>query len=486
MRIKAAMTTHPLFRLAFVSTLAAFGLLMSAIAALIMVRPTGIDILLGLSSMILLVATAVALIQRRPLLDPVYVSIFTFFLLFLLRPMYDNANSTFSWLTIDVNDVMPQVLLAILALEVAFFIGYFHPAGRLVARNLPNPPPDLYPSTTLVFALTILGMALVLKLSSAMLSGGLATLVQRREAYSATATNIPFVTEGAMVAVAALLIFLYLRPKYPVISALGTLLSGAVILQSAVGGNRRQVIILFATVVVYFALKQAYKPNPLTLLFLGTVFFFGFIAPVELTRGGGGMSPSAAAVQITSNPVEVVERLVLRSQSTSMVNAFAVVVKEIEVNRTISFRQGTSTAAETILQPIPRQIWTSKPEPIRSVVIEHRWGMANGRCAGLCPTFSALAAFYSDFGIPGVAIGGLGLGIFMRVISEWLGYYRTNFIAQAVFATTITIPFFIWWGNLGSLVVYFGTGAVPLLLLGVVAGKPGAQRQRNRRETRYN
>jgi hypothetical protein len=173
----------------------------------------------------------------------------------------------------------------------------------------------------------------------------------------------------------------------------------------------------------------------------------------------------------------VVEELLLVSQSTSLVNSFGLVVNEYGTDAPSEYRYGVSTLAETVLQPIPGEIWPEKPEPVRTMMINKYWGIERGGCISLCPTFSALATFYSDFGFLAVGLGSFLCGVLLRIPSAYYHRFSENFFAQAAMSIIVPVPFFIWWGSLSSLVLTVGTGLLPLIFVSVL-GRQNIEKKR--------
>lgn len=443
-----------------------------------------IEVALLLILTAIIIACAIAIRDKtRTIFDPVYVASATFALLFFARPLYDFFSDSFNWVGIPVDHVMHQVMAAVAIAVVAFYIGNLLSIGPRVAHTIPAPPQDLRGSITILFAFGLLSGAIVLRLVAAELAGGFSTLFVRRENLPNEGTNIPLVSEAFLIVIPATLLFIHLIPRYRIAAGIGVLASLAVMLQTALVGNRRYLLVLGVAVVAYFILSRQVKPKLISMFAVVAIGFFAFIAPIELTRGQDRTYFEAVALGFTQ-PANVVEDLLLVSQSTSMVNAFALVVDEYGPDSPREYRYGASTLVETVLQPVPREIWPEKPEPIRTIMIEKHWGMERGGCVSLCPTFSSLATFYSDLGLVAVGLGSFLCGLLLRIPSAYYHRFPSNFIAQATMSIMALVPFFIWWAGLGSLVITFGTGVVPLLLVAAVAGTRAQDRAENRSAVR--
>lgn len=407
---------------------------------------------------------------RRDVFDPIYFSSFVFLILFLARPFYDHLNGTLEWVYIDVSNEFFVSMLAVLCAVTFFNIGLMFPLGKRIAHNLPPPPKSLKKEVSLIYAFGLLSVAMVLKLLDAQLQGGLHTLLLRREFLEDGSVNIPFISEGFLIAIPAFLLFWYLKRELPLGASIGMVLSSGLILQSLITGNRRYALIFFAAMGVYYFVRKDKRPRVSALVGSAAIVLFGLLAPVELTRSGERTYPESVAIMF-QQPLSGVEVLIMQSQSTGMVSAFGILVQDVGTDKPIPFRGGISTITETLLQPIPRAIWSNKPQPIRTLIIQEKWGFEDGGCVGLCPTFSALGTFYSDAGILGVSFGSLASGVITRVPHAYFQRHSRSVISQIMIAGVITVPLFLWWGALGSAVVIVGSVLIPVWGLWVLAGR---------------
>jgi hypothetical protein len=269
-----------------------------------------------------------------------------------------------------------------------------------------------------------------------------------------------------MLALPALLVLWSVLPPHRGAARLLAVAPLAVLLVSAIPqGNRRDLLPALVAVTALAYLRRNARPRMLSLVVVGALAFLLLITPLRTIRNGDG-SYWTSLVTATEHPVRSVEAL-FREQDTAMTNALAIEVRD--VGSRIPWQHGSAVLSETVLQPVPRQLWPTKPETIRMQLIEMNWGLRNGSCATQCPTFSVLGSLYADGGLLTVA---LGCFVFGAILARWYGYFRKRTgdpLIQAAYAATLFLPFYVWWSNLGALVLHFALLAAPLVIAARVA-----------------
>jgi hypothetical protein len=197
----------------------------------------------------------------------------------------------------------------------------------------------------------------------------------------------------------------------------------------------------------------------------GLAITFLFLIPMERARGNGytqNEQSFATALQETiHHPVDAIN-YIFASQSTAMVTTTALAVMDREQLKAVPQGRGSYTLAETILQPLPRQLVPGKPESIRNSLIQARWGIAAGHCVGLCPTYGPISPLMADGGTLAVLLGGLLLGMFMRWWYHFCFRLRSP-LAKAAYAGTYLSFALIWWSSLTDLTVALLAIGIPLL-----------------------
>jgi hypothetical protein len=230
------------------------------------------------SLIIVFLAIVIALVlaardKTRTILDPVYVSSATFTLLFFARPLYDYIHDSFVWVNIPVDHVMPQVMTAVAIAVVTFYLGNLLPIGQRLAIALPSPPHTLRDSVAIVIAYGLFCGSIALRLVSAELAGGVSTLFVRRENLAQGGTIIPFVDEAFLIVVPAFLLFVHLIPRYKFAAAIGAVASSAIVLQTALVGNRRYLLVLGTTAAAYLIFSSCIRPRFAPILAITVITF---------------------------------------------------------------------------------------------------------------------------------------------------------------------------------------------------------------------
>jgi hypothetical protein len=100
---------------------------------------------------------------------------------------------------------------------------------------------------------------------------------------------------------------------------------------------------------------------------------------------------------------------------------------------------GLSLLKDTVVRPIPRQLWPGKPKSPREQLIAKMdpAGAENGTAN---PEFSNLLVFYLDFGMLG-GLALIGYGIIARAVYEWFLLNRQSLPARLLFALSLPVMF---------------------------------------------
>lgn len=394
--------------------------------------------------------------------DPIWLSLGSFTIFFFLRPLSDYLNSSFRWVYIDVSDSADRALTAALVAMATYLIGTSLTAGRTIARRLPAPISGYRTDQLFVSAVALLFIGYALKLSSAILAGGPHTLLATRRQLQDDAINVPLITEGTLIVLPAFLLFWKLQEKTALPSRAGMVLCTLPLLQSIYSGNRRYALIFLISTGTFFFLKSRRSPSLLQATGALVLLYLFLIAPIEISRATG-MPYKDSTIYAVNHPTTVADQLFLESQSTAMLNTFAILLQSSDQPVLQGYRRGLSTLTETLLQPIPRELWNSKPLPIRTLLIQANWGMERGACSNLCPTATALSTFYSDLGLLGVVLGVFAFAVGMRAAYQYWVRFPESFLSQAVLSVLAPAGIFFWWEGVSRFTLIVGTGVIPLV-----------------------
>jgi hypothetical protein len=412
--------------------------------------------------------------RRLDVFEPLVPASAAFALLFVARPIVDVLYG--SPLYADTRSAtFSLAMVAALAAIVGFNAGYDAGLGLRLARHLPAPSFRANDSVLLVGSVSLAGAAFAALIFIAVQSGGLGALFAQRGALGTGQTGeVPAIVYGATaLATPALLLLWTVEGRARWIARVLSLAPLAVILIATIPrGDRRTLIpVLVAAIAMYYLARDT-RPSKRTVVVSLFVVFFVLVVPLRDARNGG-LSYWDAMTQSISDPGSAVERL-LRTGDTEMIDTLALEVGQVGVDPRMPWQYGMATLSETILQPIPRQIWPDKPQPIRNLIIDANWGMTDGGCVSLCPTFSVVGTLYADVGIMSVFLGTLSLGVLFRAAYAYFMHWRHSRFAQAAYAGTLFLPFFVWWSSLSSVVIYAGFYLVPILLITRLARSQGS------------
>ena len=404
--------------------------------------------------------------------EPLLLATLAFVVLFLIRTAFDIArdNRVFAGV-IDVSATYREALLATLIAIVAFQLGYAVRAAPRVASRLPAPPPVVSDAVLLVagLVLTILaGAALVAK---GLLAGGLDTLLLNRS-QAAIDLSVPIISESVMLAVPACLLLWSVSRRATVMGLAFSAAPVAIVLVASLpSGDRRYLLEALFAAGIYLFLRFGRRPSVKLVTAAALLAFFFVITPLRVARGGE-VDYWDGVAQAVGDPLSAVEEL-FRVGDTEMVSTLAFLMQNVGPDREINWQYGLSFLTETVLQPIPRELWPDKPKPIRSQIIEANWGMAAGRCISICPTFSILGSLYADLGMLSVALGSAGFGFVLRCWFEYFRSWHRSTLAQIAYAPTVFLAFYAWWSSLSVLVLGLGLFVFPIVLIALAMSNRG-------------
>jgi hypothetical protein len=165
------------------------------------------------------------------------------------------------------------------------------------------------------------------------------------------------------------------------------------------------------------------------------------------TRG----SVSETLRGIASTPSRIVNPL-LEGPDAEMAPALAGAL--LAVPDQLHHRYGRVIFGDLLVRPIPRKLWAGKPEPPTQEVTTKVWPIAR-ETGSFDPAYTPLLFLYWDFGLPGVFVGMVLLGVLARSLLAYLRAYRQNLLAQLVYAAGLCflvvavrhdpVSVFVWW-----------------------------------------
>ena len=478
---------HPAFTAATTLAVgfAALGLLLALVVALAREQRAEVDVgnVVVWTAMAIAIATPIArrIAQRRRTdpFEPLTLATAAFIVLFLGRTAYDIATGNLSFAGgFDVSSAYRDALLAALVAIIGFELGYGLPFARAGARRLPalaqRPGDALLIGAGLALTL-VAGIALGAR---AAVAGGFETLFLNRGEGSLDLGGVPFISESVVITIPAVLLLWSVSRRARLLGTLISAVPAAIILVASVpSGDRRYILQALFAAGVYLFIRADRRPSARAIGVAALAALFLVVTPLRAARSGD-VDYWQSVTQALSDPAASVSEL-FQSGDTEMVDTVAFLIQNVGAGHDIDWQYGMSFLTETVLQPVPRELWPDKPKPIRTQIIEANWGMTNGRCVSICPTFSVLGSLYADLGLVSVALGSLAIGFAFRAWYEYFALHRRSTLIRAAYAPTVFVAFYVWWSSLSVLVLAAGLFIAPIVLIALFA-RPAAATSRVR------
>jgi hypothetical protein len=336
------------------------------------------------------------------------------------------------------------------------------PVGRDLGRRLlPKAPPKGDVIITLAGILTLIAFTGLL--ARAYVSGSIGNIVANRSegtyhgAFTATATTL------ATLAIPALLLLWTVRDELRrAARMLSPLAIGTYLLLAIPGGNRRYLLMLLSTALVFYYLRRSRRPH----LVRGVIIIFALIVFVinPTTQARKGSESYATAIAKSATQPLSAPAALLRSQDTSIIDSFGLLIMDVGNGKRIPYQNGESTLTETVLQPLPHVLVPWRPEPIRNQVILERFDNSAGFCSTLCPAFPSIGTFYADWGLPVIPLGCFIVGCVARWWWRLLERNPADPVMQAAYASTYFLWFYFWWSSLGFIFIQSLVFVIPLVV----------------------
>jgi len=428
----------------------------------------------GLIDYLLIVGTAVVLAiplilrvyrRRFDVFEPLTLASFALLLLFVARPLYDFL-AGYQWLGYDNPLDWRGALLITFIGVVAFEIGYHMPVSRRLAARLPRPPQDSDGQASLVLAAALTVAAAGAVLTVGYLKGGLGLLFANRA--EATRFVPPFVAEAFLVALPATLLFLAaaVRRRRRTVALLALIPAGVILLMAIPAGNRRYLLPLLLALVTFAYLVRGRRPPLVPIAVSVVLVLLLVINPLRDARTGDISYPEAT-LESVRNPHTALESL-LRAGDTSMIETMALEMPVL--GDEVPYRYGLELVGDTILAPIPRQVWPDKPQKTSTLLIDHFYGTAEGGgCIVHCPSFAFFGEAAADFGLVSVALISALFGLLLATGYQYLLQHQGALLAQVAFASGLWLAFQPWEAGMSMITHSFILTVLPVAAVGLLA-----------------
>jgi hypothetical protein len=366
--------------------------------------------------------------------------------MFVGRPLYMIGNGNYTYATpLSITDVSrgfdKMLFLAFLG-ATAFVVGYFLPFGRKTLRKR---------TRRRVWNLTVAARAAIL--TAAVGAAALVAVLLHARGWGALGLVFSGRTPGLTAAIEG-------TSFYPWAASLVLVPAGLLLLAFAcerrqkrlwvafivdaifVGlralpeGDRTALLLFVGGAVVVVYLQRQRRPRVLTLvaLALAAIYVSAFLSDLR-GRSTRDESVIATAANIASRPGQVWTRMVSGPDS-EMAPVLAAAVAVIPSRE--SYTYGMTMVRDVFERPIPRALWTDKPQPPRDHLISLLWPKDfNSAHQSINPEFSILLYPYWDFGYVGVILFLAIVGVGVRILSNYGRFSANDSLEQALFAASL-------------------------------------------------
>jgi hypothetical protein len=198
-------------------------------------------------------------------------------------------------------------------------------------------------------------------------------------------------------------------------------------------GARIAILPLLGGSFVFFYLRRSRRPSVVVLAALALVALLGSAFLSDLRgRDTRGESVAQTVVRAT-RPHRIVAPLI-SGPDTEMAPVLAAALSQIP--RKLHYTYGHTILGDLVARPIPRALWSDKPQPPRDKLIDSLWP-GERKKAGINPEFSVLLYFFWDFGISGIVVGMALFGIAARALFEYFRSFRHSTAAQLLYSLAL-------------------------------------------------
>ncbi len=398
-------------------------------------------LVIGLGGVLLLPVVWRVAARRFDPFEPVFFFVLAWGAMFVIRPAAMLVNGDFTSYGIDISGTLPRAMLLGLIGGVGFLLGYELRAGGTLARRLPAPR-RLETRLGVTSAAVMTGLAFLALIAlfrsfsdfDVLLGGRNAELGRLLHGSSTYLWN----ASALVVPAALVLVALALRERSLPVALGAVSVLGLALYRTVPIGSRLALLPLLGGLFVFVYLRRGTRPG-LALLLVGLIA--ALVASWALLfyrdpESRSGLRPALESlVQQPGRPF----RPLVRGQDAEMAPLLAGALHAVP--RRLGYRYGGATMGDFLTRPIPRQLWSGKPQPPSERIVAAVWP---GSARFLNPAFPPVVFFYWDFWIPGVIIGMAVFGIASRLLYEWFMRFRTEPTAQLVFAVGV------WFAVIGA------------------------------------
>ena len=395
-------------------------------------------------TLLLCVPLLVAVLTRRfDPFAPIHFVFLTYFLYFVYGPAKDLATGRQYLYGIDVLPLLPRGSLLLALGLVALLVGYYGGMGRSLAVRLPRPYVARRSAAAYGYALAVVGIlmfALFVRTSGMSILHFVTFGQLGYDPANVAASNAnPFQFYfyfGIDLLPAALLIALAHDPKRRRWIMLGIVL---VLIAYITIGFRYRVLVLALGVPIFFYLRAHRRPRLWQLMIAGIVLaiVIGGIARLRYYFRTG-TPVQAEMLSVGEAQQQFFAEMSLYQPYLALLHAFPT---------EHDYLWGRSFA-HVLVHPIPRRLWTTKPEaPVREIL---RAAFDSEAPVQAGVAYPNIGEYYVNFGLLGVVAGMFLTGLMLRALYEYLLVHRDNDWVRILFA--LALPFLVQFVSRGYFV----------------------------------
>jgi hypothetical protein len=405
-----------------------------------------LDVLLVSAIAITLLAPLVRRVTTRRFdpFEPYFLFVLAYGAMFVVRPAAMLATNSLVYVgplrTLDVSGTFTEMLVVAWLGAVAFVVGYSLPLGSGLVR--PHRPREERVDTRrlLILAGVLSGIAVAAFVVLVASVDGFRTLdaifrLGRSRDVEEAAETYRYLWMSYVFLIPAAIVFLAvgLRTRSRALIAVFFLLAALVLLRGIPLGQRMFLLPFLGGVFVLIYVYRSARPSLRTLIVVGAVALIASTFLSDL-RGRESRHESVAETVVRSTSPSRLADSVLTGPDTEMAATLALALSVIPEQ--LPHAYGTTVFRDLVVRPIPRSLWSGKPEVPRNELKAVLWPQeyANGT---INPEFSALLYFYWDFGLVGVILGIAVYGVGARYLYEYFLRHHDEAYVQVLYSLAL-------------------------------------------------
>jgi len=401
------------------------------------------------------------------LFEPIIPSALAMLVMYVGRPIADQALGSYLHLGYDISRTFDWVLFVIFIGVVAFMIGYHFGGGDTLLRRW-MPPPDTFPETKLFFAAAIIALIGAALFGTFVLSnGGVGSFLiifggRSFKRASMLRQGSAYLYFGIYLLLPATIVFYGLwertrNLKYVVCSVITGV---PLFLYEASLGDRSELLPLVLGLPTVHYLWRAKRPRLFRMIAAGLILlvFFAFLRTFRNATATGHRD--IKSTKIYTDPGMALASTFTKDDS-EMFDTFCNLVTAVPSKLPY---QPLGLVRDIGIRLLPRVIYPEKPLELPDQVIVVLWP-AHYRSSRASSASSILANFYQWGGVFAVCIAAFGMGILMRSLWRWYMAFSNNLHAILLYSFVPALVVILWRGTVTDTLGRMFFTVLPMILL---------------------